>query len=649
MSEFRKNLENAPEQPQLEQKSVLPDWLKMYEIPGQDKITAHSYLRYLQDKKDDQKMENAEELSASNIINYQDVIKSAPEEKRDQLREKAASFIEQEFTSGNIENYLNCAWMINRIAPEEKRTGLQEKLAGLIEKGFSEKESQTYKFVNDTMLGRQTDVKSAQEIYAELIRYAPRDKITKLIEMGLSSPDIKAAKECAFLISYTAPENDRPALIDKVGLMVEQSFNEKDEKLQQQFSEWVQILPENKRAEIIGRGLDSENLEVQLAYAKGVDFRSNPEYGTVIKKKIASLIEKGLDNEDKKVRLEWIKKIGATPKETRASLMKKALETGDLEIQKQCTQEFWCLSADEKPYFIEYGLSTDNADIQKACAGYITSFSGYYKGWGLDTVRQGLPEEQKIELGKKLALIIEHHISSGNPKDLETYMEMIEFAAEDKRALLIEYGLASDNLDIQKMYANLIWSVPDDMKKNLFEMAKKKMGDKLIEPQIYKDGDISDEDFSRKEFVKTGSGTTLVGGDLKGKTIIRHITPNALLTWQGLFEDHDFWKKQGLDYVPIEPIHSFKLKKNGLVDVYSGVLDLNLDSWRNMGGDFIEELEQDKVNIIRSIDKRHIEHGHTHEGNFCLKFYKDENGHVDFSKKPRIYLIDFDQAISTGR
>ena len=34
------------------------------------------------------------------------------------------------------------------------------------------------------------------------------------------------------------------------------------------------------------------------------------------------------------------------------------------------------------------------------------------------------------------------------------------------------------------------------------------------------------------------------------------------------------------------------------------------------------------------------------DANFCLRFFRDENGKVDFDKIPRLYLIDFDQAIS---
>jgi hypothetical protein len=48
--------------------------------------------------------------------------------------------------------------------------------------------------------------------------------------------------------------------------------------------------------------------------------------------------------------------------------------------------------------------------------------------------------------------------------------------------------------------------------------------------------------FFRRKFKKTGSGTTLLGNDLKGKTIIRHIEPEAFLSWQKAYEDHTVWK-----------------------------------------------------------------------------------------------------------
>jgi len=42
-----------------------------------------------------------------------------------------------------------------------------------------------------------------------------------------------------------------------------------------------------------------------------------------------------------------------------------------------------------------------------------------------------------------------------------------------------------------------------------------------------------------------------------------------------------------------------------------------------------------------------IYHGHTHNDNFCILHERTPEGEIDWSKPPRVYCIDFDQATST--
>ena len=60
---------------------------------------------------------------------------------------------------------------------------------------------------------------------------------------------------------------------------------------------------------------------------------------------------------------------------------------------------------------------------------------------------------------------------------------------------------------------------------------------------------------------------------------------------------------------------------------------------------FYAELCRDRDMIVESVKKMGIHHGHDdHNGNFCLRFFRDENGAIVLNKKPRLYLIDFDRA-----
>lgn len=171
----------------------------------------------------------------------------------------------------------------------------------------------------------------------------------------------------------------------------------------------------------------------------------------------------------------------------------------------------------------------------------------------------------------------------------------------------------------------------------------------MVESPLYRTKNINNGTFSRNTFEKTGSGLTLVGGSLKEKTIIRHITANAFLARKTAYEAYPTRKKEGFDYVPIEPIQSYNINKDGLVDVYSSVLDLNFQEWINKTNMFENELEKTKLKIKEVLYKLNIKHSHDHNGNFCLRFFRDKQGDIDFKRIPRIYLIDFDQAISPAK
>jgi len=84
-----------------------------------------------------------------------------------------------------------------------------------------------------------------------------------------------------------------------------------------------------------------------------------------------------------------------------------------------------------------------------------------------------------------------------------------------------------------------------------------------------------------------------------------------------------------------------------LVDVFSGVLDLSFRQWEKIStGLFVDELREQRGKIISVLKSQGITHGHTHDGNFVLRFFRDENGNPDINKTPRIYAIDFDMAVS---
>jgi hypothetical protein len=295
------------------------------------------------------------------------------------------------------------------------------------------------------------------------------------------------------------------------------------------------------------------------------------------------------------------------------------------------------------------------------------------------------PDEDKANLQDTLLKSIKRGLENPDPETQKVFADMIEFASADDQVVLqeillenIKRGLENPDAETQKAFAKMIrdvsqwevsslvnlclenqnpavqkasiemiWRTSLSERQKLFELAVEKgWGKELIKPPLYAKNNINAETFSRQDFDKTGSKTTLVGGKLKDKTIIRSINPEAFVVWQRLYEDYRIWQDAGFDYVPIEPIQSYRLN-NGLVDVYSGVLDLSLGSWeQRMKNMFVSELRDQLDKIIRVLDSLEINHGHTHDDNFCLRFFRDETGEPDFTRVPRLYLIDFDQASS---
>ena len=323
-------------------------------------------------------------------------------------------------------------------------------------------------------------------------------------------------------------------------------------------------------------------------------------------------------------RREFEEKMGDANIDDIPALIREGLRTNDIELQKFYIRQIGHVRANEKANILEEAFETENEEAQLECVKIISN----------------IPENERMKF-------IRTGLSKNSVRIKRASIKMMEYAPKDLREKLIRQGISGENPELWRNYLKVIHSVPEENKrKELLDMAKKKFGNTLVEPPLYDYSQVSKENFSRAEFEKSGSGTTLVGGELKNKVIFRHITADAFLSWQKAYESYNMWREAGFDYVPIEPIVSFRMNKDGLVDVASGVLDLSLKSWTGMSGNFSRQLTTKASEILNVLTRANILHGHSHGDNFCLRFFRKENGNVDFNKMPRIYLIDFDRATS---
>jgi len=53
--------------------------------------------------------------------------------------------------------------------------------------------------------------------------------------------------------------------------------------------------------------------------------------------------------------------------------------------------------------------------------------------------------------------------------------------------------------------------------------------------------------------------------------------------------------------------------------------------------------------IEKALETLGVSHGHLHKGNFVVYFDRNEEGEPILENPPRVYAIDFDQAVSFER
>jgi hypothetical protein len=199
-----------------------------------------------------------------------------------------------------------------------------------------------------------------------------------------------------------------------------------------------------------------------------------------------------------------------------------------------------------------------------------------------------------------------------------------------------------------------IEGVSEEVKTQFMEIIQTTERNRLIEsesinPILYKEINGMEEQFSRKEFPKTGTRTVLLGGTLINNAILRIIPSHAFIAWMKAYSAVEDWKKAGFDYVPIEPILKASLcKDDENVRVYAGVLGISVEKYLKMyfNREHHQNVMQQVLDIKEVLEKVGIGHGHEHYGNFCVLHNRTPKGEIDWNTPPRIYCIDFDQSNS---
>ncbi|MFH1404960.1 MAG: hypothetical protein ABIH21_02575 [Patescibacteria group bacterium] len=421
----------------------------------------------------------------------------------------------------------------------------------------------------------------------------------------------------------------------------------------------------------------------------------------LLEKDFENIVGQGLSDNNRQVQLQALKALSKVPQEHQQRF--KELAVGVIENvlnDKSCSSEHGgfarlipIVPEDEQQRLweifttnIEEKLKDKNPEIRKQgmfvfLHGPVFKFDSLYSTLE-DAVKQNLddqdldmrdfaasvisklPESSQPKLQEKVRGLVEQGLGSDNFGEFKHAIMLISNVKPSEQLRLIqqaveilEQRLKSDDESVRKHATILACSLPDDEHMQLFLSYPQEFSALRKLAQTTPLYDQHEGRFVKGEFDKSGSGTTLLDvvpgnpeNSLRNRVIIRHIKSEAYEAWKDAFEAFDFWKEKGFDYVPVEPIVKARVgKKPMTVDVFTRVLQgPAVGDWKEKGGLYLDEIYKQVERIKNSLKELQVEHGHTHMGNFIVVFERDSNGELIFEKTPRVYVIDFDQAVSSS-
>lgn len=514
-----------------------------------------------------------------------------------------------------------------------------------------------YRYQRDKKQDEQIkeEVENSFDYFCESLETIPEEeafeKATIRIKKILDSESRKSEQFKALEISLRLPPDRRSFLSgENVDTIIRDGLESSDLSVQEKSASLITCASEKIQALLVERAFEVTSLQAKRIALTFLESSSlSEEIKDTLIQKIVTTIKDDIERFDI-LQLKNIELIKDLPKDKGESLgillfekVRSVMESSDIYAQEKAAELIMYTPCDRdsiRTLFnvkIREALNSSDIMIQKKAAEMVYLMALF-----------------AFEDKKPLEKIVSSKISEGfQNQDIEVQKiaaEMLRYSSTEDLLSLINVCFEKSDRSAQEITIRSIMYFPGHDKEVFFELLLSHgFEEEIIKSPLYNKNVIDKEHFSRNIFVKTGSGTTLLGGELKDKTIVRHIEPVAFLTWQAVYENYKEWEKAGFDYVPIEQIQSYKLNKNGLVDVYSGVLDLSLESWEYITEKYKDELDEQRRTIEKILIALGIKHGHAHDGNFCLRFFRKVDGKPDLERIPRVYLIDFDQAISPSK
>ncbi len=164
------------------------------------------------------------------------------------------------------------------------------------------------------------------------------------------------------------------------------------------------------------------------------------------------------------------------------------------------------------------------------------------------------------------------------PKEVQIKIARLLLEKAPKEAATnIAWNLQYLPEEVREEIENEVMQVVEVVEKEQLSQAEER------NPVLYKGIDEWEDVFIRKKFPKTGTKTILLGKNFINNVILRIIPNSAFISWMDAYKATDTWKKEGFDYVPVEPIIKAHRSQDGKnTRVYSGVLGVNVSEYLDM-------------------------------------------------------------------
>ena len=447
--------------------------------------------------------------------------------------------------------------------------------------------------------GLKDDSVKAAVIAEQKVGTVGEEARPSLIAQGLKHPSSKVRFAAAVNVRI-APKESRPDLSKIVVSQIKVGLREGDEEVQIDSARMTFAAPEETKKDIIKLELKHKNLGVQEVGSEMIDnapMDARPELRAIVEANIRQAIEREKDTE---TLLRYLKMVRAVSKNSKGALLKLVFERDETEVQLAASEMIGQASEKEIPDLRAIVESKIRQKLAKRDDRVGEIFSA-----------RMTPAAPVASIPSLIELEYQHP----NPDVQKVGAENISAAPDDLRPLLTRQALEHPNPEVQYAGATRIHWNPMRERPGLFDlMVAKGLGEKFIESQSPEGGKVQSA-----------------------------VDPEAFLAWQKAFEAHDDWRSAGFDYVPVRPIHSYKLNKEGQVDVSGAALGLTLQEWLSRTDKFVPELEAQKKKILAEFAKLNS-NSHIQPGNLRLCFFRDEQGEIDFNRVPRLYMTDFEQA-----